>query len=94
MKYIKSKLVRASYLFYKIRNVVSADVLKMLDFSLVHCHVKHCILSWGTATNSLLQPLAVVHNNILRTITYNNYRCHITPVYKSINILKLHGTEN
>jgi len=28
--YIKSKLVRASYLFYKIRNVVSVDVLKML----------------------------------------------------------------
>ena len=24
-----------------------------------------------------------------RTITYN-YRCHITPVYKSLNILKLH----
>jgi len=84
--YIKSKLVRASYLFYKIRNVVSVDVSKMLYFSLVHCH----IVSWGTATNSVLQPLEVVHNNILRTITYNNYRCHITPVYKSLNIMKLH----
>jgi len=30
--------------------------------------------------NSVLQPLEVVHNNILRTITYNNYRCHITPL--------------
>jgi len=39
---------------------------------------------------SVLQPLEVVYNNILRTITYNNYRCHITPVYKSLNILKLH----
>ena len=90
VQYIKSKLVRASYLFYKIRNVVSFDVLKMLYFSLVHCHLKYCIVSWGTATNSVLQPLAVVHNNILRTITYNNYRCHITPVYKSLNILKHH----
>jgi len=35
---IKSKLVEASYLFnlfYKIRNLVSIDVLKMLYFSLV-----------------------------------------------------------
>jgi len=24
-------------------------------------------------------------------MTYNNYRCHITPVYKSLNILKLHN---
>ena len=31
-----------------------------------------------------------MHNNILRTITYNNYRCHITPLYKSLIILKLH----
>ena len=90
VQYIKSKLVRASYLFYKIRNVVSVDVLKMLYFSLVHCHLKYCIVSWGTATNSVLQPLEVVHNNILWTITYNSYRCHITPVYKSLNIPKLH----
>ena len=69
-QYIKSKLVRASYLFHKIRNVVPVDVLKMLYFSLVHCHLKYCIVSWGTATNSVLQPLEVVHNNILRTITY------------------------
>jgi len=90
VQYIKSKLVRASYTFYKIRNVVSVDVSKMLYFSLVHCHLKYCIVSWGTATNSVLQPLELVHNNILRTITYYNYRCHITPLYKSLNILKLH----
>jgi len=64
---IKSKLVRASYLFYKIRNVVSVDALTMLYFSLVHCPLKYCIVSWGTATNSALQPLEVVHNNILWT---------------------------
>jgi len=90
VQYIKSKLVRASDLFYKIRNVVSMDVLKMLCFRLVHCHLKYCIISWGTATNSVLQPLEVVHNNILRTIRYNNYRFHITPLYKSLNFLKLH----
>jgi len=56
----------------------------------VHCQLKYCIVSWGTATDSVLQPLEVVHNNILRTITYNNCRCHITPLYKSLNILTLH----
>jgi len=62
----------------------------MLYFGLAHCHLKYYIVSWVTATNSVLQSLEVVHNNILRTITYNNYRCHITLVYKSLNILKLH----
>jgi len=62
----------------------------MLYFNLVHCHLKYCIVSWGTATNSVLQPLEVVHNNFLRTITYNNYSCHITTLYISLNVLKLH----
>jgi len=70
--------------------VASVDVLKMLYFSLVHCHLKYCIASWGADTNSVLQPLEVVHNTILRTITHNKHRCHITPVHKSLNILKLH----
>ena len=65
VQYMISKLARASYLFYKIRNTVSVDVLKMLYFSLGHCHLKHCIVSWGTASNSVLEPLEVVHNSIL-----------------------------
>ena len=48
VQYIKSKLVRSSYLFYKIRNVVSVDVLKMLYFSLSALLSKYCIVSWGT----------------------------------------------
>jgi len=64
----------------------------MLYFSLVHCHLKYCIVSWGSATNYVLQALEVVHNNILQTVTYNNFRYHIIPLYKSLNILKLHNT--
>jgi len=29
-------------------------------------------MSWGTANNSVLQPLNVLHNNILRTMTFSN----------------------
>jgi len=90
MQYIKSKLVRTSYLFHKIQNVESVDIFKMLYFNLVHCHLKNTALFHGAQLLIVLQPLKVVHNNILRTITYNNYGRHITPVYKSLNILKLH----
>ena len=62
----------------------------MLYFSLAHCYLKDWIVSWGTATNSVLLPLEAVHSNIVQTITYSNFRCHITALYKSLNILKLH----
>ena len=44
----------------------------------------------GTASNSVLQSLEVVHNNILRAIIYITFS-HITPLYKYLNILKLHN---
>jgi len=46
-------------------------------------------LSWDTANNSVLQPLDVLHNNILRIMTLSNYGCHVTPLYKNLNVLKL-----
>jgi len=65
--------------------VVSVDVSKMLYFNLVHCHLKYSIVSWRAVTNSVLQPLEVVPNNVLRTITYNNFRCHIKLLYISVS---------
>jgi len=46
-------------------------------------------MSWGTANNSILQPLNVLHNIILRIMTFSNYSCHVTPLYKNLNVLKL-----
>jgi len=39
---------------------------------------------------SVLPPLEVVRNTILRTNAYGNFRCHIASLYISLNILKLH----
>ena len=33
---------------------------------------------FATASNTVLQQLEEMRNNILRTTTYNNFRCHIT----------------
>jgi len=46
-------------------------------------------MSWGTANKSVLQPLNVLHNNILRIMTFSNYICHVAPSYNNLNVLKL-----
>jgi len=55
-----------------------------------------CLLSFttlyyvmGTANNSVPQPLNILHNNILKIIIFSNYSCHVTPLYKNLNVLKL-----
>ena len=86
---VRSKLSRASHLLFKIRKFVSIVVLKMLYYSFVYCHLQYCIMSWGTANNSILQPLNVLHNNILRIMTFSIYSCYVTALYKNLSVLKL-----
>jgi len=86
---IKRKLLYAYNMFFKIRKIVPIDILRLLYFSFVHCHLQYCVISWGTANNSVLQPLSLLQNNILRIMTFSKYRCHITPLHKKLKILKL-----
>jgi len=37
---------------------VPVAVLKILCYSFVYCHLQYCIMSWGTANNSVLQHFA------------------------------------
>jgi len=82
-------LLYAYNMFFKIRKFVLIAVLRLLYFSFVHYHLRYCVISWGTANNSVLQPLPVLQNNILLMMTFTKYRCHIFPLYKNLKILKL-----
>jgi len=62
-------------------------ILKMLYYSFVCCLLQ--LMLWGTVNNSVPQPLNVLHNNILKILTFSNYSCHVTPLYKNLNVLKL-----
>jgi len=35
----------------------------------------------------VLQPLNTIHNNVLRALTFSNFKCHITPLYKQLFFL-------
>jgi len=76
-------------MFFLICKFVPIDVLRSLYLSFVHCHLQYCVVSWGTANNSVLQPLSVLQNNILRRMIFSKYRCRVTLLYKNLKILKL-----
>jgi len=76
---------------FKICNFVPIDVLILLHFSFVHCHLNCGFISLDTANRSALPPLSVLQNNILWIMTFSKYRCHITPLYKNLKLLKLNN---
>jgi len=82
VKSLKSRLSFASSMIYKIRNFVPVNAIRIIYFCLVYSHLQYCIVSYGTTCDSVLQPLNTIYNNVLRALTFSNFKCHITPLYK------------
>ena len=78
---LESKLSCYSGIFYRIREYLSTNELKM--------HLQYAIGAWGSATKTSLHRLNTIHNKIIKTISWSSYRCHVTPVYSQLNLLKL-----
>ena len=61
----------------------------MIYFSLVYSHLQYAIGAWGSATTNSLHRLNTIHNKIIKTISWSSFRCHVTPVYSHLNLLKV-----
>ena len=61
----------------------------MIYFSLVYSHLHYAIGAWGSATKTSLHRLNTIHNKIIKTISWSSYRCHVTPLYSQLNLLKM-----
>ena len=86
---LESKLSCYSGIFYRIREYLSTNELKMIYFSLVCSHLRYAIGAWGSTTKTSLQRLSTIHNKIIKTISWSAYRCHVTPLCSQLNLLKL-----
>ena len=85
------KLSSVAGIIYRIRNRLSRKCLMLIYHGLVSSRLRYGILCWGTATKTLLNKLNVIHNRVVRNITYNNRRASAGPIYKSLDILPLNG---
>ena len=89
IKYLTSKITRASYILSKLRHYVCFSTLKMVYFSLVHPYLSYCISSWGGISKTTLLPLFRLQKKIVRIITFSPYDCHSSPLFYQLKILPL-----
>ena len=62
--------------------------LMHIYYCFVYSYIQYCIVSYGTACDSALQPLYTVHNNVLRGLTFNHSK------YRKSFIRKLEFLKN
>ena len=66
--FIYNKIIKFTSIFYKIRNMLSFDILKIIYFAFVHSHLVDGIEIYANSHMKYINKLVVLNNKILRIL--------------------------
>lgn len=74
---LSKKIKQCSYIFYRTRNIVSTEFLKMMYFGIIHSSITYAAFAWGGTYDSHLHPVEISQKLILK-IMYRKSRLYPT----------------
>ena len=73
----------------KLRYFLNTKTSLSLYYTLVEPFFNYCVIGWGNAYQSTLQPFYNLQNKAIRIITFSSFTKHSSPLFKELNIAKL-----
>ena len=64
-------------------------LLRLIYFSLFHSHLQYCIIDWGRAYKTVIRPVQVLQNRILKYMTFSKRTSSVNNIFKLLKILKV-----
>ena len=86
---LKNKLASGCWALYRLKDYVNKKTLRMVYFGLIYSNLQYCISCWGSASQCHLEPLNILNRRAIRTIFNADRRAHTTPLFHSLNTLKI-----
>ena len=86
---IRKKLSKALYTLKISKNILPPHSLKLLYFSLFHCHLIYAIQIWSCCASYLTNDLFKLQKAAIRVVCGTAYNSHTEPLFKKENILPL-----
>jgi len=83
---VHQKLIKFTSIFYKIRNKLNCDILKLLYFAFVYPHLLYGIEIYGNTCYSFINKLEKLNNKILRILQNKSLSTHSIELYKHYNV--------
>lgn len=75
--------------FYLLRDILTKKNLIILYTSLIESIINYCILAWGGTFSSIMNPLQVAQNTILKIILKKNRLYSTQKIYQETQVLKV-----
>jgi hypothetical protein len=82
-----NKLSRAPYILRQTKNFLPLPAVRMLYFSLFHCHLMYCPIILSITSQSNLTKILKLQKKAIRIICNANYNAHTGPLFYQSEIL-------
>ena len=86
---LEINLSRSVAMLYRIWYYLSNNAFRSVYYSLTYSHLQYAIGVWDRAGKPALNWLNVLHNKVLRAMTYSSFKLRVSPLYKNLNLPKL-----
>ena len=88
-QFVLGKLSRMNGIFSKIKDDIPAKALRVIYFSLFHCHLLYGLPFWSSVAKTHFQKTTTAQKKAIRHITKSGSREHCKPLLKKMSILSL-----
>ena len=86
---LETQSAKYTGMFYRIRSCLKIDAMINLFYSFICSKLQYGILTWGSAKKNELGALSTRLNKMIKTITFAKKFCHVSPILKALNTLKI-----
>ena len=86
---LSNKLARTAGLFCKIRRYAPTDALTLLYNGMFAPFISYGLSVWDSTYPTYVDPIFILQKKILKVIIFNEVTVSSTPLFDSLQILKL-----
>jgi hypothetical protein len=76
-----NKLSRALFILRQTKNFLPATALRMLYFSLFHCHLMYCPIILSITSQTNITKIFKLQKKAIRVITHSNHNAHTNTLF-------------
>ena len=86
---ITTKISKAAGVLYALRDYLPENSLRTLYYSIVYPHMSLHILAWGKSPETVLQPLRVALNRVIRSLSPAHFGERTRDIYNRLDLLNV-----
>ena len=90
IQYICQKVSKVCGILSKLRYYLDINLLKMIYYALVYPYLLYGVMSWGSASETVLNIVRSVQNRVVKVMRFIPFGSYdMKPVYEEMDILKI-----